>query len=95
MKDALFFEALKNQNLFSCDLEGKVKVQDTQVEMAALFLNNAIKPSLDIDKIKPLHKLLTVMADDEYIKSDLLKDLAAEIEKQIEERSLISMNSSR
>ena len=94
MSDALFFEVLKKRKLFSCDLEGQVKTQGTKAEKTAWFLDNAIKPSLDVGKVEPLHKLLSVMADDEDIKSDLLKEMAADIEQQIEQTSLNLMDSS-
>lgn len=95
MSDAIFLELLRKQDLFPGNLQEQVEAKDTQAEKTAWFLDHAIKPALDVDIMKPLHKLLTVMSDAKYINSDLLKELAAKIQQQLDkETSLISMNSS-
>ena len=95
MDDPLFLELLRRQDLFPGNLQEQVQAKTTKVEKTTWFLDNAIEPSVYIDKIEPLHKLLTVMSDDEYLRSDLLRGLAADIQEQLdEETSLISINSS-
>ena len=91
MGDAIFLELIRKQNLFPGDLQEQVQAKTTKAEKTSWFLDNAIEPSLHIDKIEPLHKLLTVMTDDEYLNSDLLRELAAEIIQQlVKETSLLS-----
>ena len=95
MDDALFLELLRKHDLFPGNLQEQVQAKITKAEKTTWFLDHAIEPALVVDVIKPLHKLLTVMSDDEYVKSDLLKDLAAKIQQQLDkETSLISMYSS-
>ena len=95
MGDPLFLELLRRQDLFPGNLQEQVQAKTTKVEKTTWFLDNAIEPSVYIDKSEPFHKLLTVMSDDEYLKSDLLKKLAADIQQELDkETSLISINSS-
>ena len=96
MDDPIFLELLRKQDLFPGSLQEQVEAKTTKAEKTAWFLDHAIKPALDVDIMKPLHKLLTVMSDVEYVKSDLLKELAAKMQWQLDkETSLISMSSSR
>ena len=92
MHDAIFIELLKDQNLFSGDLRGQVQARATRMEKAAWFLDSAIDCPLCIDKFEPLFKLLTVMADEVCLKNDSLKQLAVEIEQELnKETSVIAM----
>ena len=84
MDDVFFLELLRRRDLFPGDLQAQVQAKDTIAAKTDWFLDHAIKPSLDVDVIKPLHELLTVMSDDEYVKSALLKELAAEIQQQLD-----------
>ena len=91
MHDAVFLELLKHQNLFPADLKEQVLARDTRMEKAVWFLDNAIEHSLNIDNFNPLCKLLTAMADEIYLKNDSLKQLATEIEQQLDkETSFVS-----
>ena len=69
MHDVAFLELLKDQNLFSGDLAEQVQARVTRMEKAAWFLDNAIDCPLCIDKFEPLFKLLTIMADEIYLKN--------------------------
>ena len=87
MCDVLFLELLKHQNLLPGDLKQQVQARATRMEKAAWFLDNAIEHPLNIDNFEPLCKLLTVMADELHLKYDSLKQLAAEIEQEIDEET--------
>ena len=93
MGDPIFLELLRKHNLFPGDLQEQVKAKTTIAEKNAWFLENAIEPSLLLEKTEPLRTLLTVMSDDDYLKSDLLKELSAEMQLKLdEETSLIPKN---
>ena len=87
MLDAVFLELLKHQNLFSGDLKEQVLARDTRMEKAVWFLDNAIEHSLNIDNFNPLCKLLTAMADEMYLKNDSLKQLATQIEQELDKET--------
>ena len=92
MNDAAFLQLIKDQNLFSGDLAEQVQARVTRMEKAAWFLDNAIDCPVRIDKFEPLFKLLTVMADEVYLKNDYLKQLAVEIQQELDkETSVITM----
>ena len=84
MDDVFFLELLRRRDLFPGDLQDQVKAKGTPAAKTDWFLDHAIKPSLDVDIIKPLHELLTVMSDDEYINNASLKELAAQIQQQLD-----------
>lgn len=91
MHDVVFLELLNDQDLFPGDLREQVQAKATRMEKAVWFVDNAIDRSLYINDFKPLCKLLTVMADKSYLKNDSLKQLAADIEQQLNmETSLIA-----
>ena len=91
MNDTIFLGLLRRQDLFPGDLEEQVQIRGTKAEKTGWFLRHAIEPSLDIDIMEPLHKLLTVMSDDEYLKSKPLRELAAKVQQKLdEETSLLS-----
>ena len=92
MNDAAFLQLIKDQNLFSGNLAEQVQARITRMEKAAWFLDNAIDCPVRIDKFEPLFKLLTVMADEVYLKNDYLKQLAVEIQQELDkETSVITM----
>ena len=92
MNDILFLELLKVQNLLPGDLQEQIQSKATKAERTAWFLDHAIEPSLNIDEVAPLCKLLSVMSDDTDLKSDLLKKLAAQIAQKLDkETALITM----
>ena len=91
MGDALFLELLRKQGLLPGDLQEQVQAETTNANKVAWFLNHSVEPSLNVDIMEPLHKLLTVMNDDEYVNDDLLRTLAAQIAQKLDqETSLIS-----
>ena len=95
MSDVLFLELLKHQNLLPGDLKQQVQTKATRMEKAVWFLDNAIEHPLNIDNFEPLCKLLTVMADEIYLKNNALKQLAAEIEQELDKQtSLITVKGS-
>ena len=87
MHDTVFLELLKHQNLFSGDLKEQVLARDTRMEKAVWFLDNAIEHSLNIDNLNPLCKLLSAMADEMYLKNDSLKQLATQIEQELDKET--------
>ena len=87
MHDAVFLELLKHQNLFSGDLKEQVLARHTRMEKAVWFLDNAIEHSLNIDNLNPLCKLLTAMADEMYLKNSSLKQLATQIEQELDKET--------
>ena len=92
MGDVLFLELLKHQNLLPGDLKQQVQTKATRMEKAVWFLDNAIEHSLNIDNFEPLCKLLNVMADEMYLKNNTLKQLATEIEQELDKQtSLITV----
>ena len=92
MGDVLFLELLKHQNLLPGDLKQQVQTKATRMEKAVWFLDNAIEHSLNIDNFEPLCKLLTVMADEMCLKNIALKQLATEIQQELDKQtSLITV----
>ena len=87
MHDAIFLELLNHQNLFSGDLKEQVLARDTRMEKAVWFLDNAIEHSLNINNLNPLCKLLTAMADEMYLKNNSLKQLATQIEQELDKET--------
>ena len=83
MDDVIFLELLRTHSLFPGDLWEQVQAKTTTAEKTAWFLDKAIEPSLYIDKFEPLYTLLTVMSDKVYLKNHLLKELAVEIEQEL------------
>ena len=87
MGDVLFLELLKHQNLLPGDLKQQVQARATRMEKAVWFLDNAIEHPLKTDNFEPLCRLLTVMTDELHLKNDSLKQLAAEIEQELDEET--------
>ena len=93
MNNIIFLELLKGQNLLPGDLQEQIQSKTTKAERTAWFLDHAIEPSLNIDKVEPLCKLLSVMSDEIDLKSDSLKQLAREIAQKLDkETSLTTMD---
>ena len=90
MNDILFFGLLKHHNLLPGDLQNQIQSKPTEAEKTAWFLDHAIEPSLNIDENATLCKLLAIMSDETDLKSDLLKQLAAEITKKLDEATLLT-----
>ena len=90
MNDILFLELLKVQNLLPGDLQEQIQSKSTTAEKSAWFLDHVIEPSLNIDNVALLYKLLSVMSDEIDLKSDLLKQLAAEIAQKLDEETSLS-----
>ena len=84
MNDILFFGLLKRHNLLPGHLQEQIQSKPTEAERTAWFLDHAIEPSLNIDENAPLCKLLAIMSDETDLKSDLLKQLAAEIAEKLD-----------
>ena len=93
MNDILFLELLNKQNLFPGDLQAQTQAKDTPAEKAAWFLNNAIEPSLNVDKFEPLQKLLITMGNEKDFKSDLLKQLSADMREKLDKVTSLVINS--
>ena len=96
MDDVIFLGLLRKENLFAGNLQEQVQAKSTNTERAAWFLDKAVEPSLCIDTIEPFCKLLEVMSDNEYLKSDFLSGLAKEMQQQLDKETLlISMKNHR
>ena len=87
MKDALFLAALTQQCLFPGNLKEEIRAASTKSAAAAHFLDQAIKPSLEIGDTEAFDKLLLVMG-----KSDdrMLKKLAEKIKQKISDSTINS-----
>ena len=85
MDDVVFLGLLRENHLFSADLNDRVKEKPTTKQKNDLFLDKAIERPLLIGDFEPLNKLLTVMSDESYFNSIYLKELAAKIKKKITE----------
>ena len=84
MDDVIFLGLLRERSLFPGDLYEELHLDKTPVKKAALFLDKAIQPFLDIGDFEPLNKLLTVMSDETYLKNDALKQLAANMKLELD-----------
>ena len=81
MNDNTFIAKLNTQNLLPGDTESKIEGKSTPIDKASYFLNNIIKPSIDLDNGDCFNKLLSVMEQCGY---DYIKQLASEIRSAIE-----------
>ena len=91
MNDSIFIGLLRKQDLFPGDLEEQVQIRGTKAEKTDWFLNHAIERSLCVNIMKPLHNLLTVMSDNQYLNNKSLSELAAKVKQQLDiESSLMS-----
>ena len=84
MDDVIFLGLLRERNLFPGDLYEELQTEKTTARKAALFLDKAIQPFLDIGDFEPLNKLLTVMSDETYLKNDALKQLATNMKLELD-----------
>lgn len=80
MDDAIFLGVLRQEGLLPGDLREQIEAKDTNAKKAELFLDKMIERSLNSDILK---KLFIVMRDDNYVKHDTLKQLAARIEQEL------------
>ena len=94
MDDVIFLGLLRQKKLLPGNLNYQVQLAEkTSTQKAALFLDKAVDPSIDIGEFESFNKLLTVMSDDAYLKNDSLKQLANKIKEESDkESSLIPMN---
>ena len=94
MDDVIFLGLLREENLLPGNLNDQVQLAEkTSAQKTALFLDKVVESSIDIGEFEPLNKLLTIMNDDVYLKSDSLKQLANKIKEELDkESSLIPMN---
>ena len=89
MDDVIFLGLLRQKNLLPGDLKGEVWAEKTSARKAALFLDKAIDPSIDLGEFEPLIKLLTVMSDEVYLNNDSMKQLAAKINQELDRYQLL------
>ena len=66
MNDATFIAELVPHGLLPGDLKHQLEAQNTSKDKATHFLDNAIKPSINIDDDSNLTKLLSVMAGGDF-----------------------------
>ena len=81
MDDIHFITKLSACNLLPSDTKNQVKLQLTQANKAAYFLDHVIKPSLNIDEAAYFKKLLFAMLDCGY---DHVVNLSSEIQRRID-----------
>ena len=89
MDDVIFSGLLREKNLLPGDLNGEVQAEKTAAKKVSLFLDKAIEPSIDIGEFEPLDKLLTVMSDETYLKSDPLKQLAEKMRQELDKETSV------
>ena len=80
LKDASFLAGLTQQNLFSGNLKEEVMTAPTQKDATTCFLDEAIKPLLEVGDREPFEKLLLVMQNSGHRK---LKKLAKQIRQKL------------
>jgi len=61
MNDVCFIAKLSNHKLLPGDTKDQLKAKPTPAEKASYFLDNVIKPALDIDDTSSFDSLLSVM----------------------------------
>ena len=87
LRDALFLAALTQQDLLSGNLKEEIRAASSQSAAAAKFLDQSIKPSLDISDTAAFDKLLFVMAMSD---NQTLKKLAEKIKQKLSDRAINS-----
>ena len=80
LKDAFFLAELTRQNLFSGNLKEAVMTAPTQKDATTCFLDEAIKPSLDVGNREAFDKLLLVMQKSDY---RMVNKLAEKIKQKL------------
>ena len=80
LKDAFFLAELTQQNLFSGNLKEEVMTAPTQKDATTCFLDEAIKPSLDVGNREAFDKLLLVMQKSDY---QMVNKLAEKIKQKL------------
>lgn len=94
MNNAIFSELLREKCLFPGVLLEQVQTKTTITQKASSFLDKGIEHSLRINTIpKPLYKLLTAMRDEPYLRNCSLKELAANIKQELDEKTSIFTSS--
>ena len=83
----IFLAALTQQCLFPGNLKEEIRAASTQSAAATQFLDQAIKPSLDIGDTEAFDKLLLVM---EKSGNRMLKKLAEKIEQKLSDSAINS-----
>ena len=83
MDDVIFVGLLREKHLLPGDLNGEVQAERTVARKAALFLDKAIEPSIELGEFEPFIKLLTAMSDEVYLNDNSLKQLAAKINQEL------------
>ena len=87
MDDVIFLGLLREQNLFPANLKEQVQARPTKARKTVLFLEKAIERSLYIDDSQPLHKLLTVMSNENDYNSPHLKRLATKMKQELDKET--------
>ena len=80
MKDADFMYELLKHDLLPEDVKCKLELLTVHSERSSYFLDNVIKPGLEVGNTRSFVSLLTVMKCNKY---DNIKDLATKIEKEL------------
>lgn len=80
MQDSIFVAKLTRQKLLPGDSKRSIEGQLTPTEKASYFLDNVIKPSIEIGSADSFDALLSVMEQCEY---DHIEKLAVEIKSKI------------
>jgi len=79
MNDVHFIAMLSNHKLLPGDTNNQLNAKPTPAEKASYFLNNVIKPALDIDDTSSFDNLLSVMKHCGY---DHVEKLAHKIKSE-------------
>ena len=88
MNDASFVTKLSQQGLLPGDTQNEISTLSTPVKKATYFLDNVIKPALEIDDSSNFEDLLSVMENCDYnhVKK-LSRNIKSEIDQQISHKS--------
>ena len=81
MNDTLFIAKLSTYKLIPGDTSDQLKVLPTKAAKASYFLDNVIKPALDIDDTSSFDDLLSAMEQCDYV---YVEKLSSKIKSEID-----------
>ena len=82
MNDVFFMSELYGNDLLPGDLKTKIESLPTSFERASKFLDNVIRPSVEINDSRKFHKLLSLMKEiDDFNVRELAEKIKIKLER--------------
>ena len=82
MNDVCFMSELYGNDLLPGDLKTKIESLPTSFERASKFLDNVIRPSVEINDSRKFHKLLSLMKEiDDFNVRELAEKIKIKLER--------------